>query len=104
MDAEQTAFLLDLLISKVVSQSGINEPVDFILHYRLDYSTANAVMDEVSKIADEVRQEGNNVTGLNALERIGRFHRTGMGAPSEFVSSAFKVWSPETWDKIKDIA
>jgi hypothetical protein len=102
MDAEQTAFLLDLLISKVVSQSGINDPVDFILHYRLDDFTANAVMDEVSKIADEVRR-GNNVTGLNALERIGRFHRTGMGAPLEFVSSAFKVWSPETWDKIKDI-
>lgn len=102
MDVEQTAFLLDLLIGKVVDQSGINDPVDFILYYRLDEPTAIAVMDEVSKIADEVTQ-GDNVTGLNALERIGRFHPTGMGSPVEFVSSAFKVWSPETWDKIKDI-
>lgn len=103
MDTNQTAFLLDLLISKVIGQSGINDPSDFILHYRLDESTAEAVMDEVSKIAEEVNQ-GNQVTGANALERICRFHRPGMGAPSQFVSTAFKVWSPETWDKIKDIA
>jgi hypothetical protein len=101
MELNEMAFLLDLLISRVIDDSEISNPVEFILRYRLGELTAVAVMDEVNQIADEVKQ-GNTVTGMNALERIGRYTPTATD-PTQFVSSAFKVWSQETWTKIKDI-
>ncbi len=103
MDHKKVVFLLNLLISKSISQSGIKEPADFILYYRLDENTAEQVMDEVSKIANEVNG-GSTITFSDALTRIGKFHRfgTGTGGPTIFISDAFKVWAPDTWEQIKN--
>jgi hypothetical protein len=69
MDEQKTAFLLELLISKVVSHVATADPVGFILQYRLDETTAENVMNEVGHIADEVRS-GAAVTKSQAFARM----------------------------------
>lgn len=103
MDEQKTAFLLELLISRVVSHVATGDPVGFILHYRLDETTAENVMNEVGHIADEVRS-GAAVTKSQAFARVVHFYKlgTGSGGPTLFVSDAFRAWAPDTWEKMTD--
>jgi hypothetical protein len=98
MDQNQVAFLLEMLIGKFVNRQAIADSTDFILSYRLDETTAENVMNEVSSIANEVNA-GSDVTSIDALHRIGRFARP-VVSPTTFVHDAFKAWAPDIWSRL----
>jgi hypothetical protein len=95
-------FLLDMLISKVIGHSGIKDSTDFILNYRLSEDTAEKVMDEVIDIQTRL-DRGETVTVIDALTRIAELPYTDPipSGPEFFVESAFRVWAPGAWDRLK---
>ena len=96
MDSKHLEFLIDLLMHKVLTVTGVDDCSTFILQYRLTEEQAVEIMDEVNNIDQEVKQVGE-ITYTNVLERIGRFYKPGMGGtggPVMFVSQAFQTLAP----------
>ncbi len=94
-------FLLDLVISRVVSGAVSADPTAFILHYRLGEQEAEQIMNEVGSIATEV-EHGNQVTSMDAVRRICAIHQPLASSPELFAADAVRAWAPATWEKIKN--
>jgi hypothetical protein len=101
-DFQQASFLLDLVIGRLATGAVPDDPVAFILHYRLSEQEAEEIMDEVGRIASDV-QHGSRVTAKDAVRRVLDVHPAPADvSPELFAADAMRAWAPVTWEKIKN--
>lgn len=91
---QKVKFLLELAIDKLVGITGVQDYSDFILRYKLTYDHAVALMDEVTLIEDQIKQD-KGVADNEILKRINKFNTQTTVTPYTFTREALQILSPE---------